>query len=76
VTAPDTLPPEARCPRCGLPRAAQFGATCEAWGSLKPADLLACRDREIADLRSLLATTSRRLAWVGQQVGDILEILT
>jgi len=77
-----------RCPRCGLPRAADAMTRCEVGdapvGEPMTAELaaehnaavVACRDREIANLHAHLRSVTRRLESIGTQVQDVLEALS
>jgi hypothetical protein len=64
-----------RCARCGLEAdAADLTVSGECPG---PAEArLQCRDRELANLRSLLRSVTGKLERIGEQVNDVLEVIS
>lgn len=66
------------CARCGLPNgnAGDEPRACLVHKDDSWEDVVACRDREIANLHSLLRSVTGKLERIGEQVNDVLEVLS
>ena len=81
-TDPSDLRPElSSCARCGLPFGTQpnhcgdfTGGDIFPGGSL--ADRVACRDRELGNVRALLRGSTRQLERIMHSLNDLLEVLS
>lgn len=81
-TEPCPAGPElSSCSRCGLPFGHQpnhcgdfTGGDIFPGGSL--ADRVACRDRELGNVRALLRGSTRQLERIMQSLNDLLEVLS
>ncbi len=64
-----------RCARCGAPFGVDTG-DCQPLERQDTVAQLACRDRELANLRALLRSVTGKLERIGEQINDVLEVLS
>jgi len=63
------------CARCGLPEGDLNGTECCAYARDNGPGTIACRDRELANLRSLLRSQTRRLEEAAEAIRDARDSL-
>lgn len=68
------------CTRCGLP-VGKLPSECgvgAAWKSdeAESCAVIECRDRELSNLRALLRSVTGKLERIGEQINDVLEVLS
>lgn len=65
---------EQRCSRCGAPEGIAVSG-CYAY-TKDPTTVIACRDRELANVRALLRGATIALERVATELNDILEVIS
>lgn len=64
------------CARCGAADCGVFLTDVKSTAGFNALDIIACRDRQIAAQAALLRSVTGKLERIGEQINDVLEVIS